>query len=91
MEMVKINRRTLFDRLSLYRYVAFLLLPVFVMSTVRAFTETYPFTWRVIFFWVANVLLWVAVIRDTWSVVQVKREINRSMREVTSGNQGKSL
>jgi general stress protein CsbA len=79
--MVKINRKTLFDRLSLYRYVAILLLPVFVASTIRAFTETYPITWRVYFFWVANVLLWVAVVRDTWEVVKVRREIHKSLRE----------
>lgn len=75
-------RSTWFDRLSLYRYVAFLLLPLFVSSTVRAVTEPYPFTWKTAVFWVANLLLWLAVIRDAWEVMQVRREIHRSINEV---------
>lgn len=84
MARVKINRKTLFDRLSLYRYVAVLLLPVFVMSTFRAFTEEYPVTWRVYLFWVANILLWTAVIRDTMEVLKVRREIRKSIHGVIS-------
>lgn len=83
-------KRTWFDRLSLYRYVAVLLLPLFVWSTHRAFTTSYPFTWRALLFWVANVLLWAAIIRDTWEVMQVRREIHKSIRDVTQGNEDSS-
>jgi hypothetical protein len=76
--------RTWFDRLSLYRYVALLLLPLFVSSTVRAITESHPFTWKTAVFWFANLLIWSAVIRDTWEVIKVKREIRRSIREVVN-------
>lgn len=83
--MIRLKPRSiLFDRLSLYRYVAVLLLPVFIFSTYRAVMETHPFTWRTVFFWLANALLWVAVGRDTLEVVQMKREIRRSIREVVN-------
>jgi hypothetical protein len=58
------------------------------MSTYRAVTTSYPFSWRVVFFWFANVLLWVAVGKDTWVVIQAKREINAAIREI-SGKPGK--
>lgn len=86
--MIKPNS-TWFDRLSLYRYVAILLLPLFVISTYHALTETYPFSWQVVVFWVANVLIWTAVGRDTWEVFKVKREIHQAIRDAGRDRKGK--
>lgn len=84
--MVRINRRTLFDRLSLYRYVAILLLPLFIRSIYRALTETYPFTGWVVIFWLSCLLFFSAIIRDTWEVLKVRHQIHKSIREATRGN-----
>lgn len=74
-------RATWYDRLALYRYVAILLLPLFVLSTYHALTTHYPFRWQVVVFWVANVLIWAAVLRDTWTVIQARWEIHMRIRD----------
>lgn len=75
-------RRVWFDRLSLYRYVAVLLFPLFVTSLYRAFTESYPITWRVPVFWFAVVLYYTAIGKDLWEGWKVRREIRKSISEV---------
>lgn len=80
------SHRMWFDRLSMYRYVAFMLLPLFVLSTVRAISTDHPFTWKTSVFWAAYILLVSAVARDAWEVVKAKREIRQSMREVVSND-----
>lgn len=75
-------RSTWFDRLSLYRYVGIMLFPLFVHSTYRAFTVHYEFSWRVVIFWVADLLLYWALGRDAWEVFKAKREIRKAIREV---------
>jgi hypothetical protein len=75
-------RSTWFDRLSLYRYVGILLSPLFVHSTYRALTESYPFSWRVIVFWAANILLFYALGKDAWQVFKAKREIREAINGV---------
>lgn len=84
--MVKINRRTLFDRLSLYRYVAIMILPLFIRSIYRALTETYPFTGWVFLFWLSCIMFFSAIFRDTWEVVKVRREIRKSINDVINGD-----
>ncbi len=82
--MIRFNlppRSLWFDRLSLYRYVALLLFPLFVHSLVRAVTEDYAFTWRVVVFWIAVVLYYTAIIRDVWLMLRVRRQIHKSMNE----------
>lgn len=73
-----------FDRLSLYRYVAILLFPLFLSSLIRAFSESYPITWRVPVFWLAVLLYYSAIIRDFWMAWKVRREIHKAMNEVAN-------
>lgn len=80
-------RSTWFDRLSLYRYVAILLFPLFVRSVYRALTESYPITWAVPIFWLASILFFTAIGKDLWLGFQMRRQIRKAMREVTSGDE----
>jgi hypothetical protein len=73
-----------FDRLSLYRYVAILLLPLFTRSVYRAVTESYPVTWVVPVFWAASVLFYTAIGRDLWQEWKTRREIHKSINEVVN-------
>lgn len=82
---IKIPPRSIwFDRLSLYRYVAILLFPLFVRSVYRALTESYPITWVVPIFWFASVLFFIAIGKDLWLGWKTRREIHKSINEVVN-------
>lgn len=77
------NRRNLFDRISLYRWSAAILTISVIRSVYTEITQALPSTsWRVVL-WAGWLVLMLAVYRDFRTVYRARREIQNHMDRIT--------